>query len=95
MTFTTYDLHRLSMYRSQIDLRNVLRSSFFQESVRSISKCCLLLSEEYFNIIFFYPTWVIQANAFEKQNFHSLKFNASYKLYAVKLLVRSNLANLR
>jgi len=32
---------------------------------------------------------VIQAKAFEKQNFHSLKFNASYKLYcAVKLFTK-------
>jgi len=31
---------------------------------------------------------VIKANAFEKQNFHSLKFNASYKLYAVIIVLK-------
>jgi len=36
---------------------------------------------------------VIQANTFEKQNFHSLKFNASYKLYAANLLAGSKLTN--
>jgi len=31
---------------------------------------------------------VIKANAFEKQNFYSLKFNASYKLYAVIIVLK-------
>jgi len=50
-----------------------------------LEKCaqsCLLLNEEYFNSIICSPIWAIKATAVKKQDFHSLKFNASYKLYA-------------
>jgi len=53
----------------------------------SIKLSCLLLSEGYLNSIIFSPIWVIKATAVGKQVYCSLKFNTSYKLYIVKLLV--------